>query len=185
MRWPFYRTFVPKLYPNDLQILLSSIHPFIPSLTIFFLLSFLPTPRTVFMKLILLIFFKSIHYSVITISLLPCNKRDYSPQVYSMVQIWTVLAMDGISPCSPWFFSTSDDPVSFFSTLSTVEGHQLLLHEAKCLAGALLHLDSLCTRPGVVLFCDLQGIIINSYMSQTVQVVLLRMDVGSIACRLY
>ena len=98
-----------------------------------------------------------------------------------MVQIWTVLTMDGISPCSPWLFSTSDDPVSFFSTLSTVEGHQLLLHEAKCLAGALLHLDSLCTRPGVVLFCDLQGIIINSYMSQTVQVVLLRMNVGSIA----
>ncbi len=152
---------------------------------IFFLLSFLLILPIVYMRLILPIFFKSIHYSVITSSFLPCSKHDYSPQVYSMVQIWTVLTMDGISPCSPWLFSTSDDPVSFFSTLSTVEGHQLLLHEAKCLAGALLHLDSLCTRPGVVLFCDLQGIIINSYMSQTVQVVLLRMNVGSIACRLY
>lgn len=141
---------------------------------IFFHQFSLPILQIVFMRSILWIFFKSTLFSILTISLLPCSKQDYTPQLHSLIQIWTILARNGTSPCIPWCISTSDDPATYFSMLSTVESQQLLMNEAKCLAGVLLQLDCLCNRPSVALFCDLQGLVVNSYMNQSAQTVLLR-----------
>ena len=185
MRWHSCRVFVPKLCWGDLQILPFSILSFIPSQMIFFHQFSLPILQIVFMRSILWIFFKSTLFSILTISLLPCSKQDYTPQLHSLIQIWTILARDGTSPCIPWCISTSDDPATYFSMLSTVESQQLLMNEAKCLAGVLFQLDCLCNRPSVALFCDLQGLVVNSYMNQSAQTVLLRIVIIGIWYRLY
>lgn len=121
---------------------------------------------------------------VFTCSLFPCSRDEYSPRFYSSIQIWTGLAKDGSSPCDPCFFSVSDDPLIKYPSVSTIKDYHKLIFEAKCFAVALLRLDAACDRAGVVMYCDLQGLVVDTYTSQTDQVVVLRMIVGFIPYRL-